>query len=179
MALTMRRLGSVDAAEFQALRLEGFQLQAREFRFAPEDEAHISLTDIGARLERDFVAGVFDDGRMIGVAGLTRSTGVKTRHKALLWGMYVRAEFRGRGAADMLMSAIVAHAHGLVETITLTVISDNRRAVRFYERWGFAAYGVEPASVKSADGAYLDEALMIRRFVRPPLIHIAESPSNA
>lgn len=165
MALTMRRLGAADAAEFQALRLEGFRQHDREFRFAPEDEADVAPGDVAARLTRDFVVGVFDDGTMIGVAGLARFAGVKTRHKALLWGMYVRAEFRGRGAADMLMSAIADHARGLVEAITLTVMSDNRRAMRFYERWGFATYGVEPASVKTADGAYLDEALMIRRVI--------------
>ncbi|PWB84259.1 MAG: GNAT family N-acetyltransferase [Methylocystaceae bacterium] len=163
MSLSARRLDATDAAAFQALRLEGFRLQEREFRFAPEDEAGFALTDIGARLARDFVMGVFAGGRMIGVAGLTRFAGVKVRHKALLWGMYVRVEFRGSGAADMLMSAIVEHADGLVETITLTVIAENRRAIRFYERWGFAIHGVEPVSVKLPNGDYLGEALMIRR----------------
>lgn len=163
MSLRARRLDAADAAEFQALRLEGFRLQEREFRFAPEDEADIDLADTGARLARDFVMGVFAEGRMIGVAGLTRFSGVKVRHKALLWGMYVRAEYHGRGAADMLMAAIIEHADQFVEAITLTVVADNRRAIRFYERWGFAIYGVEPASVKLRDGGYLGEALMIRR----------------
>lgn len=165
MSFSMRRLEAADAAEFQRLRLEAFRLQEREFRFAPEDEADLPLADVASRLERDFVVGAFIETDMIGVAGLSRFTGMKVRHKGLLWGMYVRAECRGSGAADRLMAAIVDQAEGAIEAITLTVIADNRRAVRFYERWGFAIYGTEPASVKLPNGAYLDEALMIKRLV--------------
>lgn len=164
MALIARRLGRENALEFQKLRIEGFQLQDRAFRFAPEDEAKISIVDIETRLTRDFVVGVFSEDMMIGIAGLTRFTGIKLRHKALLWGMYVQTEFRGTGAADKLLSAIIDHASGIVETITLTVVSDNHRAVHFYERWGFKAFGLEAASVKLADGSYVDETLMVRHL---------------
>lgn len=165
MTLQVRRLGAADAAEFQRLRLEAFRLQQREFRYAPEDEADFPLADVAARLERDFVVGAFENDIMIGVAGLSRFSGVKVAHKGLLWGMYVRAEYRSSGVADRLMSAIMDHAEGLIETITLTVIADNLRAVRFYERWGFAIYGTEPASVKLPNGDHLDEAFMVKRLV--------------
>ena len=123
-------------------------MQPREFRYAPEDEADMPLAEVAARLARDFVVGVFDGDTLVGIAGLTRCGGVKINHKALLWGMYLRAEFRGQGGADMLMSAILDHARGRVEIVTLTAMSDNPRALAFYRRWGFVAYGVEPAAVK-------------------------------
>jgi ribosomal protein S18 acetylase RimI-like enzyme len=162
--LTARRLSSSDAEAFQTLRLEGFRLQDREFRYAPEDELHVSRAETGARLDRDFVVGVFSGARLIAIAGLGFNAGVKTRHKTLLWGMYVQAEYRGSGAADMLMSAIVDHARERAESIHLTVVCGNQRAVRFYERWGFVVYGIEPRSIKLADGSYLDETLMARHF---------------
>lgn len=146
------------------LRLEGFRLHEREFRYALEDELHLSSAETGARLDRDFVVGVLSDARLIAIAGLGANNGVKTRHKTLLWGMYVQAEFRGSGAADMLMSAIVDHARERAESMHLTVVRSNLRAVRFYERWGFIAYGIEPRSIKLADGSYLDETLMARHF---------------
>jgi ribosomal protein S18 acetylase RimI-like enzyme len=164
MTLSVRRLAPSDAGAFQDLRLEGFRLQEREFRYAPEDESGLSLSETAARLQRDFVIGVFSGAKIIGIAGLTRHGGVKTQHKALLWGMYVKGEFRGTGAADILMSTILDHARDQVELLTLTVVQENRRAVRFYERWGFATYGVEPRSIKLIDGTYLDEALMARRL---------------
>ena len=63
----------------------------------------------------------------------------------------------------MLMSAILDHARGRVEIVTLTAMSDHPRALAFYRRWGFAAYGVEPASVKY-EGGYFDETLMSLRL---------------
>ena len=127
--MKLRRLEAGDAAAFQRLRIEGFALQPREFRYAPEDEADTPLAEVAARLERDFVVSVFDGDTLVGIAGLTRHGGVKISHKALLWGMYLRAEFRGQGGADMLMSAILDHARGRVEIVTLTAMSDNPRAL--------------------------------------------------
>ena len=85
------------------------------------------------------------------------------KHKALLWGMYVRATHRGSGVSDAIMQVLVERARMHVESMILTVVSGNGPAIRFYERWGFRTYGVEPASLKLADGSYLDETLMIRR----------------
>ena len=168
MSPTVRRLVRTDAGEFQRLRTEGFRLHEREFRFSPEDEAGTSLDDVAARLARDFVAGSFLDGAMVGIVGFTRFAGAKLDHRGLLWGMYLRAELRGSGAADRLMSAVVYHAGANVETVALTVVEENRRAIRFYERWGFRTYAVEPASIRLADGSYLGEALMLRRFASRP-----------
>ncbi|MGJ0503328.1 MAG: N-acetyltransferase family protein [Methylocystis sp.] len=163
---TCRRLDASDAEVFQALRLEGFRLEPRAFRFAPEDEAHVTRDAVAARLERDVVIGAFsaDDSQLIGVGGLAWSEGVKTRHKALLYGMYVQAARRGSGAADEIMTRLIEAARGRVEIVTLTVVSSNLRALRFYERWGFRAYGVEERSVKNGDGDYLDETLMAFRL---------------
>ena len=161
--MKLRRLEAADAPAFQRLRIEGFALQPREFRYAPEDEADMPLGEVAARLERDFVVGVFDGDTLVGIAGLTRHGGVKISHKALLWGMYLRGEYRGQGGADMLMSAILDHARGRVEIVTLTAMSDNPRALAFYRRWGFVAYGVEPAAVKYEEG-YFDETLMSLRL---------------
>jgi RimJ/RimL family protein N-acetyltransferase len=159
---TCRRLDASDAEVFQALRLESFRLEPRAFRFAPEDEAHVAPAAVAARLERDFVIGAFEaeDSQLIGVGGLAWSDGVKTRHKALLYGMYVQAAHRGSGAAGEIMTRLIDAARGRVEILTLTVVSSNLRALRFYERWGFRAYSVEERSVKNGDGDYLDETLM-------------------
>jgi len=129
-------------------------------------ERYQEVDAVAARLQRDFVIGTFnaEDSLMIGVGGLAWSEGVKTRHKALLYGMYVKAADRGSGAADEIMKRLIEEARGSVEIVTLTVVSTNFRALRFYERWGFRAYGVEERSAKNGDGDYLDETLMALRF---------------
>ncbi len=161
-----RRLDAPDAQDFQALRLEGFRLEPRAFRFALEDEAHFAADVVAERLQRDFVIGAFstDDSHLIGVGGLAWNDGAKTRQKALLYGMYVKTPHRGSRVADDIMKRLIDKAKENVEIVTLTVASTNLRALRFYERWGFRAYGVEERSAKNGDGDYLDETLMALRL---------------
>jgi RimJ/RimL family protein N-acetyltransferase len=162
MNILPKRLGSGDALAFHNLRLEGFRLEDRAFRFDPEDELHESVEAVRERIERDFVSGAFVDGELIGIAGFARFSGLKLAHKGLLWGMYVRTAYRGTGVAEALIKSILDHAGTVVEVVTLTVMKENLRAVRFYQRCGFSSYGVEPLSVKLRDGTYLDEVLMMR-----------------
>jgi ribosomal protein S18 acetylase RimI-like enzyme len=157
----VRRLKATDAAAYHALRLEGFERHPLQFRVAPEDERALSLEAVGARLEGTFVAGAFDSDGLVGVGGLTRFQGAKLRHRALLWGMYVRERARGGGLADELMRVLLAEGRSRgIEQVILTVAAENDRARRLYERWGFSVYGVEPHAIK-VDHGYLDEALMV------------------
>jgi GNAT superfamily N-acetyltransferase len=164
MVLSVRRLTEEDAVVFRALRLEGFALHPREFRYAPEDEADRPLSVTAQILRDDYVVGGFFDDELAGIAGLHCDTSIKVAHKALLWGMYVRQAARGSGLADGLMKDILDHAKRRVEIVNLTVAGGNGRALRFYERWGFRTFGVEPQSIKFATGDYADEAFMQVRF---------------
>jgi RimJ/RimL family protein N-acetyltransferase len=164
MELVCRQLETCDALNFHALRLEGFRLEPRAFRYAPEDEAEILLSEVEARLTRDYVVGAFDGDMLVGVGGLARNNGAKTSHKALLYGMYVKAAYRDGEASDSIMRLLLDEARGSVEIVTLTVVAQNLRARRFYERWSFRAYGVEARSVKIGEGDYLDETLMALSF---------------
>ncbi len=105
--------------------------------------------------------GGFDGEALLGVGGLTRYEGVKLRHRALLWGMYVHESARGRGLADAIVEALVAEARvSEIEQVVLTIIAGNQRAIRLYERWGCRQYGLEPRAVK-VGREYLDEILMV------------------
>ena len=158
----IRLLTADDAAAFHALRLEGFARHPLEFRYSPDDERELSMDAVAARVASALVVGAFADGVLAGIGGFSQLAGEKLRHKGLLWGMYVRAEARGHGFADGIVRAIVEHAADRVELLQLTVMAGNARAIRLYERWGFEAYGTEPAAVK-VGGVYLDELLMARR----------------
>jgi ribosomal protein S18 acetylase RimI-like enzyme len=163
-AWSTRRLRSGDAPAYHSLRQEAFTLHPFQFRVAPEDERGLSLQVVGERLEGTFVVGGFDAGELMGVGGLTRFEGAKLRHRALLWGMYVREQARGHGLADELMRALLAEARRQgIEQVILTVAAENDRARRFYQRWGFSVYGIEPGAIK-VDHGYLDEASMVCRL---------------
>ena len=159
-----RRLTIEDAAAFRELHLEGFARQPRAFRFAPEDEASVPPEAAARRLEEAHAVGGFAEDALHGVAGFSRIAGAKLSHKGPLWGMYVRDAARGTGLADAIMRDILEHARTEVEIVLVTVVADNKRARRFYERPGFVVYGVEPRAVRLGDGDYLDEALMAKRL---------------
>jgi GNAT superfamily N-acetyltransferase len=130
MTVDVRRLGVDDAEDFRALRLEGFARHPLQFRYAPEDEADLPLEAMRARLASDLVVGAFAGGRLVGIGAFSRFGGVKLRHRGLLWGMYVRGEARGSGAADAIVGAIVEHARGQVELLQLTVMADELLMVK-------------------------------------------------
>ncbi len=156
----VRRLTSADAAAFHRLRLEGFARHPGQFRIAVEDEQRLPLAEVAARLDREYVVGGFQGAELVAIGGLSRYAGAKLRHKALLWGMYVRQEARGAGLGDAIVARLLDHAVSEgIEIVILTLAADNERARRLYERWGFVRFGTEPRAVK--DGAhYFDETLM-------------------
>ncbi|MDR7330956.1 GNAT family N-acetyltransferase [Roseateles asaccharophilus] len=59
-----------------------------------------------------------------------------------LWRLYLGQGFIGQGLGARLMAAVHARAHGQgARTLWLSVYDRNVRAVRFYERFGFAQVG--------------------------------------
>ena len=157
---SLRRLAATDADAYRALRLDGLVNAPTAFGSSFDDETGQPLSWFADRLARQAVFGGFTpSGALAGVAGLRFSDGVKTRHKGLLWGMYVQPAARGTGLAGALVEQVIAHGRGRVEEIRLAVVADNTPAVKLYTRLGFRPYGVEPRSLK-LDGRYYDEMLM-------------------
>lgn len=164
---TLRRLSGSDAEPYRALRLEGLQNNPEAFGASWEVEAAEPLAWFAERLRRSAVFGGFADrGDLAGVAGLVVPDAAKSKHKGVLWGMFVRPEFRGSGLADALVAQVIDHATGRVEELKLTVVASNTAAVRLYERAGFTQYGLERRALKIGQH-YFDDALMAL-VLQPP-----------
>ena len=158
------RLGPDDTPRFLALRQVMFEAEAINFRGAGADDDAIGLAAWRERLARDHVCAVVQDGEWLAVGGLTRLAGRKLDHKGLIWGMYALPPARGTGAAARILDALedAARAMGLRQ-LQLTLMADNLRARRVYERHGYELYAIEPDSVRRED-SYADEALMWKRL---------------
>ena len=75
-------------------------------------------------------------------------------------GISVLREAWGRGVGSALMEEVIAHARAQgVEIIELEVRSDNPRAIRLYEKFGFVRIGHYPGFFKIG-GEYFDCELM-------------------
>ena len=163
----VRPLTASDAAQYSKLRRE--QLQQDPVAFAESLSEHDakSLQSIAMRLGSgsgdNFVIGAFsEDGELTGSAGFARNSRVKSRHKGMIWGVYVSPPWRGRGIAKAIFSELLSRARAEpgLEQIMLTVSTGQEAARRLYTSLGFEVFARERHALK-VDDEYVDEDYMV------------------
>ncbi len=164
MAIEIRKLEKIDSEEFWHLRLRGLKENPEAFGASYEEALKMTVEEKNKRMQNApeaFVLGGFADQKLVGVVGFQRGPGIKTRHKAYIWGMYVAPEGRGQGVAKQLMLKMIELGKQMsaLEQLTLSVVNTNLVAAGLYRLLGFKVYGTEPAALK-IDEKYHDEDLM-------------------
>lgn len=98
--------------------------------------------------------GAFENDALVGTVALEYSAKPKTKHSALIIGMYVRPFHRGSGAAGALIQAAIeaAAARPEIHALRLTVTEGNEPAIRLYKSVGFIAWGTEPHAIRTPAG---------------------------
>ena len=157
----VRKLVASDAEAFQVLRLEGLANHPCEFGAAYEEEAGLPLAAVEEHLEGGRIYGAFLDRDLAAVAGFRRYDHIKKRHKAELFGVYVRKGARGRKLGEVVVRHVIAVARGDVEQLLATVASLNLPAKALYAKLGFEAYGREPRGQKVGDRYYDQEHMVL------------------
>lgn len=165
----LRRLRPADAALHRALMLEAYGSCPEAFTSTRGEREALPLDWWAARLSDApeppvLVCGAFDGTGLVGAAGLSFEERERTRHKATLVGLYVRAAARGRGIGRQLVEAVLheARASGRVELVQLTVSAPNREALALYGRCGFVVFGTEPMAVRLGE-RFIDKLHLWRR----------------
>src|SRR5260221_5203878 len=129
--MDLRLLTADDAEAFWHLRLEALRNDSPAFADSAEERQETTVDTAKERLGAsdpacNFVVGMFEDGKLIGTAGFFRRLNNKERHKGHIWGVYVRPQSRGKGAATALMRELVrqeSQIDGLAQ-ITLVASAD-------------------------------------------------------
>jgi ribosomal protein S18 acetylase RimI-like enzyme len=106
--------------------------------------------------------GAFVGGQLVGTAGLVREPNLKERHKARIWGVYLKANIRGQGLGRTMLAELLRRAASMegVEQVLLAVAAPQTAAIALYHSFGFTSYGREPRALKIGD-QYIDEELMV------------------
>jgi ribosomal protein S18 acetylase RimI-like enzyme len=162
-------VSSENVVAFRELRLRGLREHPEAFGESAEAFESRSLESISERilgqskLGAFIIAAVSQSGTMLGCVGLAVQEPGKSRHRAIVWGMYVIPEARGQQVGRLLLDELLARAEKLdfLEQIHLSVVTSNRAAVRLYANMGFKTFGTDPRALK-VDGRYFDEYLMVR-----------------
>jgi ribosomal protein S18 acetylase RimI-like enzyme len=153
------RLLPPHAAAYRDLMLDAYARHPDAFTSSVAERAALPLAWWGARLSTaddapEAVWAALDGDTLQGVAGLSFERREKVRHKATLFGMYVRPACRGRGLGEQLLQAVLAAARARddLQVVQLTVTQGNTPAVTLYESAGFVTYGCEPLAVRVGEG---------------------------
>jgi RimJ/RimL family protein N-acetyltransferase len=151
-------LTAADVARYRALMLEAYAQAPDAFTSTPDERAAEPqswwLRRIADPGGLTVAFGAFQDHELVGTVALEFSAKPKTRHKALLIGMYVTPLARGCGAGAALITAAMDHLARRpgITVVTLTVTLGNESAIRLYEQAGFAQFGVEPMAILTPSG---------------------------
>ena len=148
------------------IRREALEREPFSFGSSPGEDFAQSRAQVDVLLADSHTAvfGEFDP-ELVGIVGIRRPTRKKTRHKAEIWGMYLRHERRGRGLGQGLMEAAIGFAREQdgVRLLQLAVTEKAVAAARLYEKLGFVVWGLEPAGLH-VDGIDLAETHLVLKL---------------
>ena len=155
----IRLLTCADALAYRDIRLEGLRCHPEAFASTFEDERDRPMDWFKELITQSRIFGAVLAQALVGV--VRSHADAKQRHKATIWGMYVRREARQYGIGERLIDAAVAHASGHVEQLQLAVVTENEAARRLYAKAGFIEYGHQINALKHG-GRYYDDILMVK-----------------
>jgi RimJ/RimL family protein N-acetyltransferase len=172
--MEIRVLTRADVSAFRQLRRERLEREPRAFAESLAEHDSTSTEAIARRLEAsspdNFVIGAFEPGgELVGMMGFARNLREKSRHKGLIWGVFVQPPWRNQGVARAMLTELIQRVkqNPGVEKIILTVASDQISAKRLYQSLGFEVFGQEKHALK-VDGSYVDEDHMVLWLARLP-----------
>jgi RimJ/RimL family protein N-acetyltransferase len=170
--MNIRRLNVGDVESFWKLRLKGLREHPEAFGASYEDAKEMPMEKVKERLsdsDSSFILGAFKETEgLIGMVGFMQETSRKTRHKGIIWGMYVDRSFQGQGIGKQLLISLMKIAITLpeLEQINLAVVDRNISAKRLYQSLGFVTYGLELNALKINENTYVNDELMVYKIER-------------
>ncbi|MDN3612516.1 GNAT family N-acetyltransferase [Vibrio ostreicida] len=166
--MDVRTLAENDWQQYKDLRLLSLGQSPQSFASSVEDEITHSDEHWRARVrpsQSAFILGAFDGVSLVAIAGFSQGEKAKICHKAKLWGIYVKSDYRGQGiAADLLNASFYrAFERPDIAQLQLSVVVDNTHAIALYERAGFTSYAIEADAIR-AEGQSYDEMHMVKKI---------------
>jgi GNAT superfamily N-acetyltransferase len=165
LAMKVRTLEPDDAPALIVLRREALSSAPLAFGSSLEDDRGLSLEFVRSSLAdvaNSAVLGAFEGEALVGMAGIIRLEKTKSRHRAMIWGMFVTPAVRRRGVGSALLGAAIDHARSwpAVVQVQLSVFDAAEDAYQLYRRAGFREWGREPRAMQW-EGRFVAERHLI------------------
>jgi len=158
-------LNKNDLKNYYDLRLEMLKLVPTAFGMSYEEEKEkgsaFMESILSSTSDKNIIVGAFSENILVGSIGIFAEQQLKSKHKSMIWGMYVKDSKRGQGLGKQLVNAAIDHArkHLDVKSVYLTVEASNTTAKSLYLSCGFKEWGIEPRAI-CVDEKFYDECHM-------------------
>ena len=165
-------LDSTHLAAYRELMLEAYEDAADAFTTtAAERRAEPDSwwsKRIGSQTGLSTSFGAWVNHNLVGSVAIEYASKPKTRHSALVLGMYVQPAYRSQGVGRLLMRAVLEAARQRPEilVLTLTLTEGNESALRLYRSAGFEVWGIEPMAIRADSG--IKGKVHMWRAMHPP-----------
>jgi Acetyltransferases, including N-acetylases of ribosomal proteins len=165
MSIIIRKLQPHESAIYREVRLACLKDASPYFGSTYEEEVLNPKLTFETFIEDDspdhVMFGAFDEERLIGITGFNRMPRQRAMHRGELVQVYVDSSYRGQNIGEKLIRRALEYAFTLdgIEQVQLSVIADNRAAIKLYEKVGFKTFGVQPRYFKVGD-TYMDQQFM-------------------
>lgn len=179
--MIIRELTSNDTVIYQTLMLYGLSEHVESFRIAAQDPGE-PLVPFASCSPDAFTLGAWRaGGLLVGVVSFERETRTKSRHKGLLYRMYVRADVSGMGIGRQLIQETIRRASEIkgLEQINLTVVASNSKAKQLYSSVGFKSFALEERSLKMGDIYHDEEHMTLHLFKKSAQQNVQASVPKA
>ena len=156
-------LGPQDWRDLRAIRLEALRSEPAAYSSSYEETLARSDEHWQQRLASDHSVHLLAraQSRPIGMVGGYLGSDEGDESVAVVFGMYVAREYRGRGIGRLLLSSLIDHlsAFPQISTIRLWVTETQDSARALYESMGFQMIGKTEEGIV-VDGRQVDELIM-------------------
>ena len=164
--MKIKKLTVSDVDRFKSIRIIAVEDFPASFYPTKNELIETSDEDFRTQLtpsDWSTIFGAFEKDELIGIVGIKRDKRMKVKHKADIWGMYVKQSDRGRGIARQLMKSAIDHVAAFPEVIaiTLSVNSGNAAARSLYVSIGFRPFGLEKNSIFTNGNFIHEEHMML------------------
>src|SRR5215212_4295708 len=162
-SISVVALGPRDWQDLRAIRLEALQSEPAAYSSSYQETLSRSDEHWQQRLTNDHSVHLLARalGRPIGMVGGYLGSDEGDDSVAVVFGMYVTSEYRGRGIGRLLLTTLIDRLSAFphITTIRLGVTETQEPARRLYESMGFQVVGKTKEGVVVDDRRY-DELIM-------------------